>query len=293
MSVFSKIKMSRKAAKQHKDKVAEKDTNEVTKTPYKHIPTHAAVDALSGAPSNWKNEDRPKIAAHHKRRSQMVISRTGSSLSTISYANASTGPSSQAPPLPRNSSYGSYNPAWFDKADQTYYLDHQHGQRRYRPSRGHSYNDSGIGASVGPSPLASNGQSEGISSISVNRSNSLMLLTSQPQSKTRLNPTTEVSPVVSSGNSSTSSSSDHLEINVTSNPNRMSQRPQPNVYAEKDILQRLHTSTTRKLGEAPLSESAAVVVEGPTATNVVVPEAKQKRQRWNFMGKRNSTTVVA
>jgi len=172
--------MSRKAAKQHKEKAAEKVISEVVKTPYKHVPSHAAVDALSGAPSSWKQEDRPKIAAHHKRRSQMVISRTGSSLSTMSYANATAGPSSQAPPLPRNSSYGSYNPAWFDKSDQTYYLDQQPGQKRYRPSRGHSYNDSGIGASVGPSPLASNTQTEGISYIPINRSNSLLLQTMQP-----------------------------------------------------------------------------------------------------------------
>src|SRR6187402_3478162 len=100
MSVFSKIKMSRKAAKEHKVKAAEKekDPNEVVKLPYKHVPTHAAVDALSGAPSSWKHEDRPKIKEHHQRRSQMVISRTGSTLSTTSYMNSAAGPSIQAPP---------------------------------------------------------------------------------------------------------------------------------------------------------------------------------------------------
>jgi len=223
--------------------------------PYKHIPTHAAVDALSGAPSSWKHEDRPKIKEHHKRRSQMVISRTGSSLSTVSYMNAAAGPSS-IPPLPRNSSYNSYNPTWFDRGD--YSNEMAHPQKRQKPSRGHSYHDSGIG----PSPLTSNMQSE------------------------------EVSPVVSSGNSTTSNSSDNLEIAVTQNPRRNSQRPQPIVYAEKDIFERLHTSTTRKLGEAPLYDSPPVHVKASVVT-VVAQTAKPKKQRWSLLGKKNSAAIEA
>jgi hypothetical protein len=222
--------------------------------PYKHVPTHAAVDALSGAPSSWKHEDRPKIKEHHKRRSQMVISRTGSSLSTVSYMNAAAGPSS-IPPLPRNSSYNSYNPTWFDRGD--YSNESTHPQKRQKPSKGHSYHDSGIG----PSPLVSNLQSEGTSS-----NNSLQQIsnaTFQSQLDHRLTSYAEVSPVVSSGNSTTSNSSDNLEIPVTQNPKRISQRPQPIVYAEKDIFERLHTSTTRKLGEAPLYDSPPSMSKHP------------------------------
>lgn len=165
MSVFSKIKSSRKAAKEHKVKSSEKDKNgnDVVKMPYKHVPTHAAVDALSGAPSSWKLEDRSKIKEHHQRRSQMVISRTGSSVSTMSYMNAAAGPRSQAPPLPRNSSYSSYNPTWFDRGGDIYHTSGEPSQKRYKPSRNHSYHDSGIGPSVGPTPLASNINSEGTS----------------------------------------------------------------------------------------------------------------------------------
>jgi hypothetical protein len=155
--------MSKKAAKAHKAKVAEKDKdgNDVpVKVPYKHVPTHAAVDALSGAPSSWKSEDRPKIKEHHKRRSQMAVSRTTSTLSTTSYLNSAAGPSAGAPPLPRNSSYSSYNPTWFDRGGDVYY-SHEPAAKRQKPSRNHSYHDSGIGPSVGPSPLASNMQSEG------------------------------------------------------------------------------------------------------------------------------------
>ncbi len=156
MSVFSKIMMSRKAAKEHKNKVAEKEKE--TEAAYKHTPTHAAVDALSGAPSSWKLEDRSKIKEHHKRRSQMVISRTGSSLSHMSYMNAA-GSSTNIPPLPRNSSYSSYNPTWFDRGGDAY-SSNDSAQRQKVP-RSHSYHDSGIGPSIGPSPLASQHHSEG------------------------------------------------------------------------------------------------------------------------------------
>lgn len=171
MSVFSKIKQSRKAAKEHKAKTAEKGKeNEPVKVPYKHIPKHAAVDALSGAPSSWKHEDRSKIKQQHQRRSQMALSRPPSTLSTTSFANAAAGPSSSStsmPALPRNSSYNSYNPTWFDRGGDVYHSHpHDSAQRRPQKARGHSYNDSGLGASIGPSPLASNIHSEGISSLS-------------------------------------------------------------------------------------------------------------------------------
>jgi hypothetical protein len=160
MSVFSKIKEGRKAAKDHKAKkeVENKENEEPVKVPYKHIPTHAAVDALSGAPSSWKHEDRSKIKKHHQRRSQMTISRTQSTLSAASYLNAAAGPSTM-PELPRNTSYDSYNPTWFDRGGDVY--RDPASRRQLQKHRGHSYNDSGMGASIRPSPLASNIQSEG------------------------------------------------------------------------------------------------------------------------------------
>ena len=285
MSVFSKIMMSRKAAKEAKDHktVAKQKEEAVAKVPYKHVPTHAAVDALSGAPSTWKVDDRSKIKEHHKRRSQMVISRTGSSLSNVSYMNAAAGPSS-IPPLPRNSSYNSYNPTWFDRGGDIYYASENTHQKRQKPSRGHSYHDSGIG----PSPLASNLQSEGTSS-----NNSLQQITNatfQKQLDHRLTSYTEVSPVVSSGNSTTSNSSDNLEIPVTQNSKRVSQRPQPIVYAEQDIFDRLHTSTTRKLGEAPLYDSPPIREKASVAP-VVAQEVKAKKQRWSLLGKKNAAAI--
>ncbi|KAH7317635.1 hypothetical protein BKA65DRAFT_410481 [Rhexocercosporidium sp. MPI-PUGE-AT-0058] len=261
MSIFSKLKASKKAAKDHKAAEKQKDPDAVVVVPYKHTPTHAAVDALSGAPSSWSRDDRPKIKEQHKRRSEMVMSRTPSSLSTMSYMNSAAGPSSQAPPLPRNASYNSFNPTWFDKMDGA----NDHRQNRYRPQRGHSYHDSGLG----PSPLGSNIQSE------------------------------EVSPVVSSGTSTNSNnSSDNLEIAGPSterpvNTRQLSKtdKPKGTVFAEQDIFDRLHTSTARKLGEAPLFETP----QGPkprTPTKAApVVEQKPKKQRWSLLGKKNTAAV--
>lgn len=98
----------------------------------------------------------------------MVMSRPPSTLSTTSFANAAAGPSSSSssmPALPRNSSYSSYNPTWFDRGGDAYYSHPESAQRRPQKARGHSYNDSGLGASIGPSPLASNIHSEGISPL--------------------------------------------------------------------------------------------------------------------------------
>lgn len=175
MSVFSKIRMSKKAAKEHKDKEKTKEVAEQTKPPYKHTPTHAAVDALSGAPSTWKVEDLPKIKEQHKRRSQMRISRTASYISNVShstqygagaYSQQSDTGNMQAPALPRSSSYASYNagPAWFDRDNmerERYYPSESQGQKRRKAARSHSYHDSGVGTGVRPSPLASHVASEG------------------------------------------------------------------------------------------------------------------------------------
>jgi len=150
MSIFSRLKLSKKAAKEHKQKVSQQINSEhVPKPPYKHVPTHAAVDALTGAPSSWKHEDRPKILEHHKRRSMMTISRTGSALST-----RTDQPIPAVPSLPRNNSYNSYNPTWNDRGDFSY-LNEPY-QKRKRASRNPSFIDSGIG----PSPLASSAASK-------------------------------------------------------------------------------------------------------------------------------------
>ncbi|RDW77672.1 hypothetical protein BP6252_05725 [Coleophoma cylindrospora] len=283
MSVFSKIRDSRKAAKEHKDKEKSKEVAEQTTLPYKHTPTHAAVDALSGAPSTWKIEDRPKIKEQHQRRSQLRMSRTASYVSNVShstqygagaYTISSDAGTSQAPAFPRNSSYASYNagPAWFDRENidrERYYPSEAPTQKRRKPTRGHSYHDSGVGTSVRPSPLVSHVASEDVSP--------------------------EQTPVVSSGNStnSNSNSSENLEMPEKPNQNRMSLRPQPNVYAEQDIFDRLHTSTTRKLGEAPLYDSPPPVVMKTAVSSSKAIDQPPKKSRWSLRAKKNSAAIAA
>ncbi|KAH7386227.1 hypothetical protein BKA64DRAFT_137607 [Cadophora sp. MPI-SDFR-AT-0126] len=293
MSIFSKLKASKKAAKEHKAAEKQKDPETAVVIPYKHTPTHAAVDALSGAPSSWSRDDRSKIKAQHKRRSEMVMSRTPSSLSTMSYMNPGAGSSSQVPPLPRNSSYSSFNPTWFDKSDGV--IDSR--QNRYRPHRGHSYHDSGLG----PSPLGSDGQSKGTSSTQLEQA-SLSLTALQSQLDNRLTSSTEASPVVSSGNSTNSNnSSDNLEIAGSKRPpvpesqitRGENGKPQGTVFAEQDIFDRLHTSTQRKLGEAPLHDTPPGPKPRTPTKAAPVAEVKQKKQRWSLLGKKNTAAVAS
>jgi hypothetical protein len=65
------------------------------------------------------------------------------------------------------------------------------------------------------------------------------------------------------------------------------------VYVEKDIFDRLHTSTTRKLGEAPIHESPPVLAKTPMATTTAVPQPRQKKQRWSLLGKKNNAAISA
>jgi hypothetical protein len=111
MSIFSSIRRSRQQAKEHSAKAAEQKQKETERVPYKHVPTHAALDAISCAPPSWR-EDRPRILEENRRRSAMPmhtqhasmpsIPRVGSSLSHVSY------PANYASPVvrvPRTYSY--------------------------------------------------------------------------------------------------------------------------------------------------------------------------------------------
>ncbi|CAJ2501517.1 Uu.00g043700.m01.CDS01 [Anthostomella pinea] len=112
MPTFSFMKQTRMELKERKAMQAEKAKEEPPKKPYKHVPTHAAVDAIATAPASWKHDDRPRIMEQNKRRSAMAaggmnlggLPRVGSSLSYVSF------PSAYATPVvsrPKNYSYSS------------------------------------------------------------------------------------------------------------------------------------------------------------------------------------------
>ncbi|KAI1274378.1 hypothetical protein F5Y07DRAFT_401464 [Xylaria sp. FL0933] len=124
MSVFSIIRRGRAQAKEHNAKQADKEKAEAVKLPYKHVPTHAAIDAIATAPSSWKQDDRPKIREQNRRRSAMAASglshsgmpRVGSSLANVSYPSVYATP---VVPLPKNYSYSSIPSSWRERMAST------------------------------------------------------------------------------------------------------------------------------------------------------------------------------
>ncbi|GAW16065.1 hypothetical protein ANO14919_054880 [Xylariales sp. No.14919] len=124
MSVFSIIKRGRAQAKEHSAKQADKDKSEAVKLPYKHVPTHAATDAIATAPSSWKQDDRSKIREQNRRRSAMMangmshggLPRVGSSLANVSYPSVYANP---VVPLPKNYSYSSIPSSWRERMAST------------------------------------------------------------------------------------------------------------------------------------------------------------------------------
>lgn len=133
MSMFSFIRKGRQAAKEHKAEKAEKEKKEAQKPPYKHIPKHAAIDAISGGPSGWRADDRQKIVDQNKRRSTMTanglnmpsmisvhsgLPRVHSALSHVSYPSAYASPHVS---MPRTYSYGSMPAGWAPPGGETNY----------------------------------------------------------------------------------------------------------------------------------------------------------------------------
>ena len=87
MSILSKFRKAKQAADSQKDKnVAAAESKEKV-APYRHVPTHAATDALLGAPATWREQDKKAIQAQHKRKSQSHLSRNPSSLSNVTTLN--------------------------------------------------------------------------------------------------------------------------------------------------------------------------------------------------------------
>ncbi|KAL8733224.1 MAG: hypothetical protein Q9166_002241 [cf. Caloplaca sp. 2 TL-2023] len=228
MSVFSKIKGAKKAADKHKQAKASEVPVEVkdTPVPYRHIPTHAAVDALTGAPSSWREEDRAAIKHQHKRRSLMT--RNSSTLSgTLHPSSSYTGSdfSNHYGMMPAASNAGP-SPTRLDTR-RSY-----HGTGHYQPS-----------------PLASSG----------------------------------VSPV-GSEHSSSSSSSQLIELPPVSRF-QYGQHAQHGQHLSP--LDNAPRATTRKLGEAPLFDTAPERVVPAKAPVAAPTPVNGKKQSWGFM-KRNS-----
>ena len=141
MSIFSKIKGAKKAAKDHKQAQQAPAPETVDKpVPYKHIPTHAAIDAMAGAPASYRDADRAEIKATNEKRRSMV-------------AQSSSGKTS---PLNRNSSYASSSNYSYSRPMPS----RVEARRSYGATGGYYANNLQVGyQTFSPSPLASKGTS--------------------------------------------------------------------------------------------------------------------------------------
>ncbi|KAI5246541.1 hypothetical protein E4T47_00413 [Aureobasidium subglaciale] len=97
MSILSKLKGAKKAADDHKAKNETQDTKPTNAVPYKHVPTHAATDAMTSSPGGWKAEE---IAYQNKAR----LSRIGSDYSTRPSTSHTTTRSNSRPGFNRANS---------------------------------------------------------------------------------------------------------------------------------------------------------------------------------------------
>lgn len=82
-------------------------------------------------------------------------------------------------------------------------------------------------------------------------------------------------------------------MRVSKKEDQHSERQQTKTYADRDIFQRLHTSTTRKVGEAPILSSTPPSVQLKATATVVAQEQQKHKSRWSVMGKRNRNAIAA
>lgn len=110
MSIFSRVKKAKKAAEDHKKAAAADTEPKPPPKPYKHVPTHAAQDALAATPTSFSPEEaRVKIAAARRRKSEMNLSSLRSSHQSYNHSRDSSEISFSHRPLPRTRSNLSIN----------------------------------------------------------------------------------------------------------------------------------------------------------------------------------------
>ncbi|KAL1840566.1 hypothetical protein VTJ49DRAFT_298 [Mycothermus thermophilus] len=304
MSVFSVIKRGRQAAKEHKEEQAKKQREENQKPPYKHIPKHAAIDALSGGPAGWRENDRRRIVEQNRRRSAMgsnnagstahlgqfppsfhpaTLPRVHSSLSHVSYPTAYADPVVR---LPRNYSLGSMPPGWNRDTIINYSatldatglsasssikgkeVERMLMDRSYRTSR----SSSRVSASRVPLPPATWAYSSPSSSASSSAAIASVVNFSEVPS-----------PAESSSTSTSSDSQEDLQMkpmvrhNVTDNTTTAARTPShrhsPSSASDRDgaeSLHRLHPSRSRRASDAA-SLSRSISLAPPTGTSTSVP----------------------
>ncbi|KAF4126559.1 hypothetical protein GMORB2_0295 [Geosmithia morbida] len=146
MSILSSIRKSRESAREYNAKVAEqKKQGASSSAAYRHVPTHAAIDAVASAPPTWREaDDRRKILEQHHKRSSMGptahggFPRASSSLSSVSYSGAAHGTTGGVSRVvPRSYSYTGVSPYADGSRDVIYSIpDHVPHQEEYQVGGG-------------------------------------------------------------------------------------------------------------------------------------------------------------
>ncbi|KAI9752654.1 MAG: hypothetical protein M4579_005548 [Chaenotheca gracillima] len=75
-SIFSKFRTGKQVASRQQAQMPKEDQSDASKTkptPYRHVPSHARMDAMIGAPSCYVEQDREKIRAQKRRRSSQDV----------------------------------------------------------------------------------------------------------------------------------------------------------------------------------------------------------------------------
>jgi hypothetical protein len=274
MSIFSKLSRAKKAAKNHKDAQQGPSAETVDKpVPYRHVVTHAAIDALSGAPSSWREADRLAIKATNEKRK--TLTRNSSGLSST---------------LPRVSSYGTASNYSYSRPMPP----RTENRRSYGAHGGYYTNASGLtigNPTFQPSRLASQGRSYDvqtslgrrlIQALGVSPTQSL---NEEAESSSSASSSRKIRPVTSRVPESVDISSELVELPYTA---PAPQRPAP-LRRDSTLLEQLHTNPTRKLGEAPLYTSPPPTLAKQPATAPTL--IQNKKRSWGF-GKRNSQAAA-
>ena len=292
MSIFSKIKGAKKAAKDHKQAqqgagVAPEIVDKPI--PYKHVPTHAAIDAMAGAPASYKEADQAEIkATNEKRRSMMTQNSSAASttLNTTLNRNSSYGSTSNfsysrpmPPRLEQRRSYGA-NGGYYNNGTSSGYQTFQPSPLASKGivSQYICYNDSAANLSEGPSPTGSLNESS--SSSSSRQSTPLDLRQCLADHTLDLVEMHHAAPaptsyIAASPHTASASTSYGLAAPYAS--------PAPKRF-EQTMMETIHDIPHRKLGEAPVLSQPPPSVVKPAAAPTLV---EAKKRSWGF-GKRNS-----
>jgi hypothetical protein len=260
MFLFSRFKITKKVAKEHKSKNSEKETqsnnNDAVrnaKVPYRHISKHAGIDALNGAPTSWRFEIKANTRSVHSKRGQQVPPGNGTAPRSWGVEKCLQSSSCNIPGTSRSKST---DPAIGDQGCAIYLIEPDSRHRRLQRSHSMTNSQPGSNDSI---PLASNTISRGTS-----------LLFSFHQSRFTYDSSDTTLP------QSTASS---ISSEIADAESKNSVGPQPTMLYKKPTLEKSHWSKSHEMGKLPFLDSTQLVIPKPVLEEVTGAPWKTKIRR--------------